>query len=636
MDVLRAAQLLTDLAYLFLGVAAVRAALYMRERSRADVALLFGTLAAVVVMQEITLLSCSSSLGCVTLPASALISLMLILILPYALLRLLDDVADIPRWQMWLALVAIFAQWVAFALAGKSPPAWLVPLLTLYLIVGTAYPAWAFIQRARETTGITRRRMWAVAWGCGLLALTFGFSILGQAWTSPSDQQLLTALSRASGLISGLCFWAGFFPPTWLSRNWRLPELIEYLRPTRLMAGEPDQSGLFTDTMALDRLTTAAARTTGARRVLLMLTDAVRNDLYVADVPSARIELNAGLLGEVLRAGQPRVAPLIADHLPPGLSAVFASERLPRTAILVPIETDGGTLGVLAAFADKGPMFVDDDLEVVRFFAGEAAAIMHMRALRQNAAELDALRAADRLKDEFMAVVSHELRTPLTAISGYADILMRKLSGPLNEHQERQVVGIRDAARRLLVLINDLLDISKLEAGTLKLRLAAFEPRVAIERAVADTLVSARTKGVFLQVRQPAPSVPLVRADEERLHQILSNLLVNAVKFTPRGGSIWVDVLAEPSQISSGGQDVVFRVQDTGVGLTSGQIERVWDRFYQAEPASTRRFGGAGLGLSIVRHLAELHGGRVDVSSEGVNRGSTFQVRLPAASERRR
>ena len=630
MDVLRAAQLLTDFAYIFLGIAAVRAAVRYRQRSRADVALLFGTLAAVVVMQEITLLSCPTSLGCLTLPASNFITLVLILILPLALLRLLDDIADIPSWQMWLVLVTLVTLSVVMVLSGPTPPGWIVPVLFLYLIVGTAYPAWAFVQRAREATGITRRRMSAIAWACGLLAMTFVFSIAAQI--SPRDQAILTALSRGSGLASGLCFWAGFFPPTWLSQTWRLPELLEYLRPARLMAGGPNENGLVTEAVALDRLTAATARTTGARRVLLIMIDPVEQDLYLWGAPSTRMEPGSGLIGEVLRRGTPRVATVNSDRLPAGLLAVFATETLPRTAMVVPVKAEGRTLGLLAAFADKGPMFVEDDLEVVHFFAGEAAAILQLRTLREQANELEALREADRLKDEFMAVVSHELRTPLTAISGYGDILLRKLSGPLNERQERQVVGIRDASRRLLGLINDLLDVSKLEAGTLDLHLGAIEPYAAIERAVASTRVIAANKGVRLEVREPPGDNPLprVRADDERLQQILSNLVVNAIKFTPQGGSIWIDAIADSTRLSDGTECVDFRVCDTGVGLAPGQAERVWDRFYQVESSSTRRFGGAGLGLSIVRRLTELHGGRVDASSEGVDRGSTFAVRLPA------
>ena len=283
---------------------------------------------------------------------------------------------------------------------------------------------------------------------------------------------------------------------------------------------------------------------------------------------------------------------------------------------------------MLAAFAEKGPMFVEDDLEVVRFFAAEAAAILQLQRYRESANELEALREADRLKDEFMAVVSHELRTPLTAITGYSDIMLRKLSGPLNERQERQVGGIRDAARRLLALINDLLDVSKLEAGTLDLHLTALDAATVIERSVAAVRVIAVTKGVSVRATEVPKDIPPVRADDERLQQILSNLLVNAIKFTPQGGTVSISASCA---VGPQAQEIVFRVEDTGVGLTPGQAARVWDRFYQAESSSTRRFGGAGLGLSIVRRLAELHGGHVDATSDGVDLGSVFAVHLPAA-----
>ncbi|HET6315951.1 MAG TPA: response regulator, partial [Chloroflexota bacterium] len=628
MDILRATQLLTDVAYVLLGIAAVRAALRVRERVRVDVVLLFGTLALVVVLQEVTLLGCAAGFVCTTPPVVMVLSAVLILVLPYALLRLLEDIAEVPDWQLWLTLVLLVGFSLSFALALGDPPPWLGLSLLLYLVVGTAYPALEFIRRAHATTGITRRRMAAVAWGCGFLALTFILSLIGQA--SPRELALLQAVGRVSGLISGVCFWAGFFPPTWLSQTWRQPELLDYLRPTRLMAGSTDQNNVVTEAVALDRLSAATARTTGARRVLLVLHDPVQHDLYLWGAPSARFDPNDGLLGDVWATCAARVASLPNASLPASLISVFASETLPRSVMLVPVVADGRQLGLLAAFADKGPMFVDDDLHVVRFFAGEAAAILQLRALRETASELEALREADRLKDEFMAVVSHELRTPLTAVTGYADILLRKLAGPLTERQEHQVTGIRDAARRLLSLINDLLDVSKLEAGTLDLHLAAVDPRAAIDRAVVGTRVIAATKGVQLAVGDSPDDLPPVLADDERLQQMLSNLLVNAIKFTPQGGSIWIQAFAEPSESDPAGRDVIFRVEDTGVGLPPGQAERVWDRFYQVEQSSTRRFGGAGLGLSIVRRLAELHGGRVEARSAGVNRGSTFTVRLPA------
>jgi signal transduction histidine kinase/DNA-binding response OmpR family regulator len=486
------------------------------------------------------------------------------------------------------------------------------------------------VRRARATTGIGRRRMAAAAWGCALLAATFVLSLVGQVLPQAA---LLAPLARVTALCSGLSFWAGFFPPAWLSQAWRLPELLEYLRPSRVSSTPQEyQQGVANDAMALERLTAATARTTSAQRAFLILLDPVANDLYLWGAPSARMDAANGPIGEVLRTRKPQVTRMLTrDELPGAMLTVFGNEMLPRTAMLVPVVLEGRAMGVLAAFADKGPIFADEDLEIVRFFAEEAATILQTQRLREAANELEVLREADRLKDEFMAVVSHELRTPLTAISGYADILLRRLSGSLNERQERQVTGIRDAARRLLALINDLLDVSKLEAGTLDLHLGAVDAGAALERAVAGTRVIAAAKGVQLEVREPPEPLPPVRADDERLQQILTNLLVNAIKFTPQGGRVWVGATAEASSRIQGQTEIVFRVEDTGVGLAPGKAERIWDRFYQAESSSTRRFGGVGLGLSIVRRLAELHGGRAEASSAGVDRGSTFIVRLPSA-----
>src|SRR5579864_5818219 len=627
MDAVRAIQLLTDLAYLALGVAAVAAAVRSHERARLDVAILFGDLAVAVALQEISLLTCATG-GCVTIPLSDTLSTLLVLVVPYALLRLVDDVVDIPPWQMWLSPLIAIALGVAFVLAFGAPPSWLVLLVTLYVIVGTAYAAWAFGRRAKSTFGITRRRMAAIAWACGLLAAAIVLGVIDSA--SPNSAPVLTPLTRLCGLISGLCFWAGFFPPNWLSQTWRLPELLGYLRPTRLMTG-PEGQGVASEALAIDRLCAATAATTGARRVLLLLEDPNQEDFYIWGGPTVRVKPDHPLIRRVIGMREPLVVEdVTAGKLPETIAATFTTDTLPRTAILAPIPSDGHNIGILAAFAEKGPMFVEDDREILDFFSGEAAVILRMQQYRQTANELEALREADRLKDEFMAVVSHELRTPLTAITGYADILLRKLSGPLSERQERQVSGVRDAARRLLALINDLLDVSKLEAGTLELHMAAIDARSAVERAAAGLRIIAVNKAVTLVVKDPhdPQQLPAVWADDERLQQILANLLMNAIKFTPEGGSVWISAEQEDRP---GGAEIVFRVEDTGVGLAPGQESRVWERFYQAESSSTRRFGGAGLGLSIVRRLTELHGGRVEASSAGPNLGSTFAVHMPAA-----
>ncbi|HEX2517472.1 MAG TPA: ATP-binding protein, partial [Chloroflexota bacterium] len=258
---------------------------------------------------------------------------------------------------------------------------------------------------------------------------------------------------------------------------------------------------------------------------------------------------------------------------------------------------------------------------------GAVVAFHDIAARKQSEA---ALRDAARMREEFLAMVSHELRTPLTAVLGYADILLRQRHGTLTERQQRHASGIRDAAHRQLALVNDLLDVSKLEAGKVEVGLAPVDPQIVIARAVGAMKVIATQKGVRLP-SDPAPQeppLPRVLADEDRLHQILVNLLSNAIKFTPREGSV---VLGATLSLDTSRPTVAFRVTDSGVGIASEHLSHIWDRFYQADSSSTRRFGGTGLGLTIVKRLTELHGGHVQADSAGAGQGATFTVWIPVA-----
>lgn len=250
---------------------------------------------------------------------------------------------------------------------------------------------------------------------------------------------------------------------------------------------------------------------------------------------------------------------------------------------------------------------------------------------RRRAEELekvtDQLTEANRLKDEFIATVSHELRTPLNAMLGWAELLRdRKLAGPA---EERALHVIANNARRQAQLIEDLLDMSRIVAGKLRLEPALIDPYLPIHAAIEAVLPSAEAKGIKVCLPPPAPAV-LVFADAARLQQIVWNLLTNAVKFTPQGGSIFVEVRL-------GGEAVEIVVRDTGTGIPAHFLPHVFDRFRQADSRTTRAHGGLGIGLSIVRHLVEAHGGEVRAESEGENRGATFVVTLPlkTTSDRR-
>jgi signal transduction histidine kinase/ActR/RegA family two-component response regulator len=250
----------------------------------------------------------------------------------------------------------------------------------------------------------------------------------------------------------------------------------------------------------------------------------------------------------------------------------------------------------------------------------------------------------ERLKDEFLSIVSHELRTPLTAIIGYSDLMLRGVHGALVDRQAKVLNSVRANADRLLRLINDLLDVSKLESGAVQLRLDPVDLGEIASRTIAQTRIIAVNAGVQITNLLPDRHLNKVQADDQKLQQVLENLITNAVKHTG-GGSITIDgyltplspddpgllVYEPPAQPLEDGQarSIVVSVHDTGSGLEADQLSRIWDRFYQVDTSVKRRSGGAGLGLTIVRNLVDLHSGQVWAYSAGPGKGSTFSFSLP-------
>jgi signal transduction histidine kinase/CheY-like chemotaxis protein len=244
------------------------------------------------------------------------------------------------------------------------------------------------------------------------------------------------------------------------------------------------------------------------------------------------------------------------------------------------------------------------------------------RALAQVNAEL---RRLDELKSEFLAMVSHELRTPLTAIIGYSRLLMRQVHGQLTPKQLEHQEAIFRGAQRLSDLINDLLDVSRLEAGRIELAPRPTDVALIVEQAAAVVSVAAQARQIRITSALP-PDMSAATADPTRLQQILVNLIGNAVKFSAPGGSVRV----------TGGryrEQLWVAVEDDGVGIAKEELARIWDPFYQVEAPLRRRHGGSGLGLAIVRRLVELHGGVVRAESDGENRGSRFSFTLPVATQ---
>ncbi len=235
----------------------------------------------------------------------------------------------------------------------------------------------------------------------------------------------------------------------------------------------------------------------------------------------------------------------------------------------------------------------------------------------------------DRLKSEFVATVSHELRTPMTAIKGYVELLLKGVVGPLNEQQARFLEVVRTNTDRLSALVNDLLDISRIEAGKI-----AFTPQpVSLPELVDEVLAEARhiaeEEGRTMTFVAEVPAdLPPVWGDRERLRQILANLVDNGYRYTPDGGQVLVRALLQADEVQI---DVV----DNGIGIPPAEQERIFERFYRGENPLVMGSAGTGLGLPIVRHLVEMHGGRIWVTSSGVpGEGSVFSFTLPLAQEK--
>lgn len=230
------------------------------------------------------------------------------------------------------------------------------------------------------------------------------------------------------------------------------------------------------------------------------------------------------------------------------------------------------------------------------------------------------LNAANRMRANFISMVSHELRTPLHSINGFLDIVLDGQVGPLNARQEEFLNYARTSAHQLTTLVEDILFISKADSGQFTLRLGeVIVP--ALVAQVIHTLQSAAEKAEVTLIAEVAPALPVLRADELRLQQVLSNLLNNAIKFSPAGSRVSVSAAVE-------GDEVHFSVSDQGKGISLADQSRIFERFYQSESGARASAGGYGLGLSIAKLIVDQHTGRIWVESQ-LDQGSTFHFTIP-------
>jgi signal transduction histidine kinase len=258
---------------------------------------------------------------------------------------------------------------------------------------------------------------------------------------------------------------------------------------------------------------------------------------------------------------------------------------------------------------------------VVARFVLIVRALERLRA--EQAAQNEELVRASRLKDEFVALISHDLRTPLTSILGYLELTTDPVSGPLSDEQRSYLEVVERNAQRLLVIINDLLFVARLQAGRIELDLAEQDLAAIAAQSVREARASAAAKHVDIRFDEPSAPPVMVEADKGRMFQLLDNLLSNAIKFTPEDGAVTVSV-------DRHGPTAELVVHDTGIGISPEDQQRLFERFYRASNAVDEQIPGTGLGLYIAREIAQGHGGTIQVDSDQ-GRGTRFTVALPAA-----
>jgi len=335
--------------------------------------------------------------------------------------------------------------------------------------------------------------------------------------------------------------------------------------------------------------------------------------------PIARGE---GAMGRAAQTGEPvQIADILAD------SAYQSSVREAlvrsghRALLAVPLLREDSIIGGLVVNRKAPGAFPPETIELLKTFATQSVlAIQNARLFREIEEKGAELEVANRHKSEFLANMSHELRTPLNAVIGFSEVLIDRLFGELNDKQDEYLQDILSSGRHLLSLINDILDLSKIEAGRMELELGVFDMPVALDNALTLVRERASRHGIALGVSVD-PRVGEFVADERKVKQILVNLLSNAVKFTPEGGRVDVS-------LTRANGSVEIAVTDTGIGIAPEDQEAIFEEFRQVGTDYTRKREGTGLGLPLAKRFVELHGGRMWVKSE-VGRGSTFTFSLP-------
>jgi signal transduction histidine kinase len=344
-------------------------------------------------------------------------------------------------------------------------------------------------------------------------------------------------------------------------------------------------------------------------------------EVMVEVLRSKPIRKGEGAVGGTAVAREPIQVPDTQDESYKGRLRDLVIRTGRRALLAVPLMHEEQIVGALAVQRKTPGPFAPEVVDLLKTFATQSAlAIQNARLFREIQEKSAQLEVANKHKSDFLANMSHELRTPLNAIIGFSEALIDRMFGDMNEKQLDYQKDIHESGKHLLSLINDILDLSKIEAGRMELELSTFHLPTAVSNAVTLIRERAMRHGIALGV-DIDPRLGDFQADERKVKQILLNLLSNAVKFTPDGGRVDVSARGDTDKVE-------IAVKDTGVGIAPEDQASLFEEFKQLGKDSSRKAEGTGLGLALTKRLVELHGGQILVDS-AVGQGSTFRVTLP-------
>jgi signal transduction histidine kinase len=555
---------------------------------------------------------------------------------PFILFILAGELRHLPRWSIPATLIWYACSAVLSFFFSPPLPLSVTLFVVLYFAVVEIWAAIVFLQGSRQSRGVTRWRLVMAFAGSASLGLIIVFAGLGTI--APRLMTVGQSALLAVAILCALAYFSAFATPLWLQRIWQAPEIISF---TEKLSEVP--AGLQIEKMVQPLL----------RSALLLVVNSAGAGFARSRGGSAfdthmigRAEADASTSGftgpdgdafaRVMERGEPAVVDFRLTEME--MLRTIAKDRGAQTGYLVPLTGKVRKWGVLIVLLRNQPFFQQADTYLLTMMARNMAHVLEYAELlsreRDLARELEHARAqaesANHAKSDFLANMSHELRTPLNSIIGFSEILSDLTLGELNPKQQRYVGNILGSGRHLLQLINDILDLSKIEAGRVTLEYSDLDIAKTVEEVVDIVRPLAARKEIILNV-QIEEGLPTLNADRAKFRQVLYNLLSNAIKFTRPQGTITLTsgLRGEGTAGQTGAPSLFLEVRDTGIGIKAEDMGRLFGKFEQLDSTYAREQQGTGLGLALTKKLVEMHGGTIWAESEGVGKGSVFSVLLP-------